>query len=217
MTAAILVVDHQRAVADAVSGRLRLEAEFSPVITAYSFGAALAALGRDPFDVVVTDIDLGADDGVELIRRIDVNYPHTAAVVAAACDDASAAFGALRAGARAFVSKAEGIHSLIDAIRGATRGETHVSPALLTSVIGGFRQPDTFRTDVEERIDRLTHREMEVLAKLVAGEDRPSIANDFFLSLDTVRTHIKNILAKLEVHSTLEAVGLAVKAGYGGG
>jgi DNA-binding NarL/FixJ family response regulator len=213
MPLAVLIVDDHRAVADAVAGRLEVEPEFASVKTAYSFTAAMAAISWQPFDVIVTDIEIGVDDGVELIRRVNEEYTNTATVVLTVHGDAVTAFQALRAGARAFVPKDADASELIGAIRGAVRGETYIPPGLLTGVIDAFRNPISHRTEQEERVERLTSREREVLRRLVAGQDRSLIAAELFLSLDTVRTHIKNILGKLGVHSTLEAVGVALRAG----
>ena len=65
----------------------------------------------------------------------------------------------------------------------------------------------------QEKVDRLTQREREVLELMVAGLDRAAIAERLYLSINTVRTHSKNILAKLGVHSSLEAVSVALRAG----
>jgi len=210
--ASVLVVDDHRALAEALAERLRSEPDFGPVTAACSFGAAMAALSRNAFDVVITDIELGPDDGIELIARLREQHREAVAVVLTMHDDVVTAFESIRAGAQAFVSKDVASPDLLAAIRSAVRGETYISPDLLTGVIEGFRNPNALRTDVEQRMSRLTEREWEVLVRLVHGKDRSTIAGELYLSLNTVRTHVKNILAKLEVHSTLEAVAVALRA-----
>ena len=102
---------------------------------------------------------------------------------------------------------------MVRAVRGAANGETWIPPRLLTAVLAELQA--THRTDGEDvRLRRLTDRERQVLACMMGGLDRARIANEMILSINTVRTHTQNILTKLEVHSSLEAVGLALQLGF---
>jgi DNA-binding NarL/FixJ family response regulator len=99
------------------------------------------------------------------------------------------------------------MHELVAAVRGSRQQETRIPAALLTHVFGNLapRQPSA--------LDLLTARQREVLQGLVDGLSRIAIAERLFLSRNTVRTHIQNLLHRLNAHSTLEAVAIAREAG----
>ena len=101
----------------------------------------------------------------------------------------------------------------LSAIRGVARGESHIPNALLTPVLMALRQSTPPPNQARLRLDRLSPREDEILTLMIKGLDRHLIAEQLGLSVNTVRTHVKNILQKLEVHSSLEAVSVALLAG----
>jgi DNA-binding NarL/FixJ family response regulator len=136
-------------------------------------------------------------------------------VVTSASEDVQRAFESARVGASAFVSKASGFDEMVRAILGAVRGESWIPPRLLTGVLEEFRSRRA-ELDHDYRVQRLTEREREVLRYMMAGFGRARIAEELLLSINTVRTHAQNILWKLEVHSSLEAVSVALQAGFTG-
>ena len=207
----VLVVDDHRVVAEAFATRLGVEDEVVDVATVSDPEAALDAIERYRPDVVVWDVELGLEDGISLIRQARQRFPRVQSVAVTAHDDAKVAAAALRAGAVSFVSKSAPTQELVRAVLGATRGESYVGPHTLYEVLPLLRRFGPEVTD--PRLERLSPREREVLDLMVAGKDRATIAGELYVSVNTVRTHAKNILAKLEVHSTLEAVRLALEAG----
>ena len=113
----------------------------------------------------------------------------------------------------AFVPKTASPQDLVDALTAVeSRGRLGAEPAPRRRALDRSLEPPT-PTEWEQLVDGLTRREHEVLELMVAGFDRPSIARQLEISLNTVRTHTKNILAKLGVHSSLEAVSVALRAG----
>jgi DNA-binding NarL/FixJ family response regulator len=120
---------------------------------------------------------------------------------------------ALSAGAIGFLSKTEPASAILRAIRAAARGTSLVDTAMLDAVHGRVTIEKERRRIVERRTTRLTDREREVLQHVSEGKSDDEIAKSLFLSVHTVRTHVRNILIKLEVHSKLQAVALAVKTG----
>lgn len=212
MAIRVLVVDDHPVVADALAARLRVEDEVGEVSTVSDPAAALPTIERTRPDVVVWDLELGDVDGITLLRSAHERFPRCQAVVVTAHDDPRIAAAALRAGAASFVSKSDPAAVLARAVVGAANRESHIDPALLFDVLPHLRRPPGPGL-VDSRLERLSPREREVLEHMVAGEDRATIARELFVSVNTVRTHAKNILAKLEVHSTLEAVRVALVAG----
>ena len=209
----VLVVDDHRVVADAIAARLRLESDIDRVTTAASVADALEAAERLHPDVATVDPQMESGEGIALIRRLREADPSVQVVVVAEDDDPEVASEAVRAGALAFVLKDAPSQDLVEAVRGTVAGEAHIPPRVLHDVLQALRDPDARRGESDARIGRLTRREREVLEHMVAGHDRATTARDLYVSVNTVRTHAKNILAKLEVHSTLEAVGVALSAG----
>jgi DNA-binding NarL/FixJ family response regulator len=129
----------------------------------------------------------------------------------------STATEAVRAGATGFVAKDAPVDELLIAIRAALAGESWLPRQLLGGVLrllqGGIPGNSPPSRPEIGPVGRLTAREREVLALLVAGFDRSAIGARLFLSPNTVRTHVQNVLRKLEVHSSIEAVGLALRHG----
>lgn len=210
----VLIVDDHQVFADALSWRLSAEPDLEVVGVATSQEAALRAIDLRRPDVVLLDVELGDHpDGLALLRVMQEDGPGPSVLVVTAHDDPETASRAMSAGARGFVPKDTPAEEIAVIVRGVVAGETLVPPLLLTEVISHLRDAGGTRNEWQARVARLTPREREVLVLMVSGLDRVAIANRLFLSINTVRTHNKNILAKLEVHSSLEAVSVALRAG----
>jgi DNA-binding NarL/FixJ family response regulator len=156
----------------------------------------------------VIDTDLGDEDGIHVGRCVRDVSPATHVVhLSGLEDDVERVTEALRGGVRGWVAKNGSMHDLLAAVRGSRQQETRIPAKLLTHVFGRLApsQPGP--------LDALTSRQREILQGLVDGLSRAAIAERLFLSRNTVRTHIQNLLHRLDVHSTLEAVAVARTAG----
>ena len=156
-----------------------------------------------------------APGGIPLVVRVRNDHPAVRTVVLAERDDARQAAAALQAGAGGWVAKDCSLSRLLQVIRGVLKDETHLPPALLTGVLKELTASRKHRTESERLVESLTPREREVLRCMVAGLGRKAVAERLYLSPHTVRTHMQNVLGKLNVHSTLAAVALARRAGVG--
>jgi DNA-binding NarL/FixJ family response regulator len=125
--------------------------------------------------------------------------------------DATEILSALETGAVGTVSRDDRLDDVLRTVRGALRGEACVPRRLLGSVLGELIARRRRDDAVQLRYGRLSRREREVLALLAEGLDHTRIATALVISPQTARTHIQNILEKLEVHSRLEAAGLALE------
>lgn len=180
---------------------------------------ALAAAGVHHPDVVLMDIRMPIMDGLEATRRItaDPALTKTRVIVLTTFDTDEYALEALRAGASGFLLKDVKPEALLDSIRTVTTGGAVIAPTttrrLLDSTLregGRRRSPDAGQ---QQRLDRLTNREREILLELATGDSNTEIAARLFVSEATVKTHVGQVLAKLEVRDRVQAVVFAYETG----
>ena len=205
------MVNQEEAFLDAVAGLLG-RSGWGPITTAGSATEAIAATERLRPDVVIVDVRIGDDDGLQILHRARGLRDPPGMVVLTDEATVDAAVSSIRAGARAFVPRRCSTRNLLDAVAAVAGGGGWVPDDLLGGVLTELLVPAP-PTEWQALVEGLTRREREVLDLMVAGYDRPSIARQLTISLNTARTHTKNILAKLGVHSSLEAVSVALRAG----
>jgi DNA-binding NarL/FixJ family response regulator len=210
-TIKILIVDDHRVFAEAIAARLAAEPDLRVVGQANTAVQALDAVETLAPDVVLMDVELGGDDGIELAGRLRATYPSLAVIVVSFLTDTGRVGQAVRAGAAGWVTKDAPTEELLAAIRGVSAGESWIPPRLLTGVLRDLLTTRRMVDEDEERLGRLTPRERTVLDMMADGLDRSAIAERMYLSTNTVRTHVQNIFAKLNVRSSLEAVALALR------
>ena len=204
----VLAVDDHQVFADALAARLEAEQDFTPVTVAYSLGEAVSRVSRDPVDVAIVDYMLGDATGAELTIRLHTISPGTRVVALSALQSVSAVVDAIVAGVRAWLPKTVDAAHLVQVIRGVHAGEMWLDPRLLGTVMPALLA----RTSAPppDALSALTGREREVLECMIDGLNRSQIAARLNVSGNTVRTHTQNMISKLGVHSSLEAVTLAL-------
>jgi DNA-binding NarL/FixJ family response regulator len=160
-------------------------------------------------DVVLMDLVMPDVDGLEATRLIVRHVPETAVLVLTASGDQDTGMIALRCGAAGFLSKDVDISALPRALRGIKDGEAAISRQLTMRLVEGFRRTRTNGTGLRPVQSVLSGREWEVLDYLCGGASTDGIADALVLSTETIRSHIKNILRKLQVSSRAEAIATA--------
>jgi DNA-binding NarL/FixJ family response regulator len=154
-----------------------------------------------------------ADGDLDGLHEIEAVVAMRAGMrVVALLDNETRVTGAIRAGADGVLSVHDETDSLTVAVTSVAAGYGWVSPMMLGSVLRELRASAPPPNEFDERLRLLTAREREVLERMAAGLDHATIARDLVVSVNTVRTHSQRILAKLEVHSGLEAVSVARRA-----
>jgi DNA-binding NarL/FixJ family response regulator len=212
----VLLVDDHQVFVDALAICLGDYPDIEVVGSATTVAQALRRLQEVDCDVVVLDLDLAGEDGLEVAREALSTAPSMGIVVATGAAAGDQIVEAVQLGVRGWVAKTETAEALVDAIRGVARGETRIPAGLLAGVLVALSRGQ--RTSVEhvQGIRELTGRELEVLSCLVEGMSRTEIGTLLHVSPNTVRTHVQSILHKLKVHSALAAVAIARRAGISG-
>jgi DNA-binding NarL/FixJ family response regulator len=160
------------------------------------------------------DLNLPDGSGVDATRALAASVPGARVLVMTMSTDDDAVVAAMRAGARGFVVKGAGRRDLVDAVRTVAEGGAVFSPVVADRLAGYFS--GLAAVPAREVFPQLTEREREVLDLLARGLDNRRIARELVLSDKTVRNHVSNVLAKLEVADRAEAVLRARNAGLGG-
>ena len=197
-----VVIDEERTFADALAIRLNAEEDLSVVAVAQPTAATMGWHA----DIILLDVDL---NGSMRLCKATSGPPHsTRVIMLSQTSEAARILAAIEAGARAWVRKDESMEHLLRVLRGVVRGETWLPPTETGNVLSLLMTQRDRRKDGDRMLALLTPRERQVLACLTEGDGRNQIAGRLNLTPNTVRTHLQNILAKLGVHSTLEAVAL---------
>ena len=202
MAITAVIIDRERTFADALAIRLNVEEDLSAVAVAEPTATAMGWRT----DIILLDVDL---TGSMRLCRATSRPPHeTRVIMLGHTSEPSRIVAAIEAGARAWVRKDESIEHLLRVLRGVTRGETWLPPSETGNVLSLLLRQRDGREERDRMLALLTPREREVLACLAEGAGRNQVAEQLNLTANTVRTHLQNIMAKLGVHSTLEAVAL---------
>jgi DNA-binding NarL/FixJ family response regulator len=214
----VAVVIGQRTFADALASRLAAEPGLLVVAVAESVAAARRLLDGRHVDVVLLDSELtqSLEFAAEL-AAIRAAAPRPVRVVMLGpVPEATHVVEALRAGVAGWVRKEESIEQLLGAIQAAMRGETWLPVTAVGAVLRLLLHERDEREDGSRHpLGCLTPREREVLAYLAEGIGRREAAELMHLSAHTVRSHLQNLMGKLGVHTTLEAVAVARQAHFG--
>ncbi len=201
--------------ADAVAAQLDAERDIK-VVAAVDPAAHHECLsaGRHA-DVLLLDADLAGGAANCLCQELTSADKPSHVIMLSDSSEPELIVAALRAGASAWVCKDESLEHLLRVIRGVARGETWLPTAETGTVLRMLMRAQDRQQEDDTLLAALTPREREVLACLADGAGRRDVAERLYLSANTVRTHMRNLMAKLGVHSTLEAVAMTRRARLG--
>ena len=164
-------------------------------------------------DLILMDVQMPGMDGIEAARQVKQVLPETIIVMLTVRSDDELLFEALKNGAQGYLLKEIRSQELLEMLRGALRGEAAISPTLAGRVLSEFRRLSKGGIVDQEDDNGLTEREQQVLVQASNGATDKEIAAALNISLNTVKTHIRNILAKLHVSTRREAAKVARQKG----
>lgn len=158
-------------------------------------------LDIDP-DVILVDIDLPGISGIEALPKLKIKFSQSNMVMLTVNENSDMVLESLKLGAVGYLLKEKAAQHLEKSIEEVCSGGAPMSPSIARNLISSFQQTN-------EQL--LTERELEVLQKLCNGSNNQNIAEELFISVNTVKAHIKNVYEKLHVHNRAEVVSAAIK------
>jgi DNA-binding NarL/FixJ family response regulator len=201
----VAVIDDHIMVAEMLALTISKESDLRLVGVAGNIADALVLVLKEQPDVVLMDYRLPDGDGIEAVKKILDKLPETRIVMLTGSGSADLLARSIEAGCVGLLSKDRPIDDVLSAVRSAARGELVIRSDEFSSLLGQLRKTPAQKTHL------LTARELGVLQMLGRGHSTEVIAEELFISINTVRNHIANILSKLGVHSKLEAVAIAAR------
>jgi DNA-binding NarL/FixJ family response regulator len=195
----LIVDDHE-----VVREGLRLSLSRSPHIRVVGEAgdgqAAIDLAERRRPDVVIMDVRMPGMDGLDATKELTAKTPDTAVLIFTAYSERSLLARGLESGAKGYILKEAPHETLVRAIEKVAAGESFIDPALMPAFLSG-----------KDREDMLTGREREILQLLADGMSNADVAQRLFISQETVKSHVRHILAKLEADTRTHAVAIALR------
>jgi DNA-binding NarL/FixJ family response regulator len=163
-------------------------------------------------DVVLMDVRMPGQSGIQATREIRDLLPHARILMLTVSDEEADLYEAIKAGASGYLLKEIPTDEVPEAIRSVVAGQSRISPSMASKLLSEFASMTKRAEDRRAaRVPRLTEREMDVLKAMAQGLNNRDIAKHLFISENTVKNHVRNILEKLQLHSRMEAVVYAVR------
>jgi two-component system NarL family response regulator len=208
----VLIADDQPLMRTGFRMILDAEPDIEVVGEAADGEEAVRLAGHVRADVVLMDVRMPRRSGIEATQTIKDLIPHAKILMLTISDEEADLYDAIKAGANGYLLKEISIEEVANAIRSVAQGQSLISPSMASKLLNEFATM-VKRADEKQQVPtpRLTEREMEVLKLVAKGHNNRDIAKELYISENTVKNHIRNILEKLHLHSRMEAVVYAVR------
>jgi len=204
----VVLADDHSLFRDGIASLLE-QAGYEVVAQADNDETTLTAVRKHQPDLVLLDIIMTGVNGIEVLRQIKTEWPQIRVVMLTVSDSDDHLFESIRSGADGYILKGVRADEFLDMLAGLSRGEAAISRKTATRLISGFQTLN----QKEETRNKLSARELETLGLMGQGLSNKAIAESMFISDNTVKYHIRNILQKLAVQNRTEAVALALREG----
>jgi DNA-binding NarL/FixJ family response regulator len=208
----VLIADDQALFRRGLFAVLSSEQGIEVVAEAEDGEEALAKAVELVPDVVLLDVRMPRMDGIEAARRIKEAVPSTKLLMLTVSDEEDDLYEAIKAGANGYLLKEVSVEEVAGAIRAVVQGQSLISPPMASKLLREFNALARQASEREQLpAPVLTPRELEVLKLVARGISNKDVAEHLFISENTVKNHVRNILEKLHLHSRMEAVMYAVR------
>lgn len=211
-TIRVLVVDDHELFRQGVSAILDHVEDIDVIGQADNGQKAIDQSGTLSPDVILMDINMPVCDGLTATRHIHEHFPNIKILILTVSDTEEMLFEAVKAGASGYVLKTASPVIVIDCVKRVNAGEPVIPGNLAMQIISEFSKPAGKQS--RNGIHDLTDREIEVLRQLSTGASNREIASTLYISENTVRNHVRNILEKLHVSNRVQAAAYAVREGF---
>jgi DNA-binding NarL/FixJ family response regulator len=198
----IAIIEDDEKVSQYLAEQIKLNIKVTDLRIFRDGETALQELTAQPVEVGLFDVNLPGMTGIDCIQRLKMLHPKMQMIVLTVYDDADTIFQALAAGATGYLLKSTPSDKVVEAISEVLEGGSPISSQIARKVIDAFAAKGKGNKFFQE----LSRREQEILELLRKGFRYKEIADQLFLSIDTVRTHIRNIYEKLQVNSRVDAL-----------
>ncbi|MEK3988699.1 response regulator transcription factor [Robertmurraya sp. FSL R5-0851] len=202
----VVFVDDHEMVRIGVSSYLSAQPDIEVVGEADNGKAAIPMVLELRPDIVLMDLVMKEMDGIEATRQIIAEWPEAKIIIVTSFLDDEKVYPALEAGATSYMLKTSKASEIANAVRATYHGQSVLEPEVTGKMMMKMRQ----KNDVAPH-EELTSREMEILLLMAEGKSNQEIADDLFIALKTVKTHVSNVLSKLQVQDRTQAVIYAFK------
>ncbi len=209
----VLLADDHALFREGLAGIIRAQPDMQVVGEANDGLEAFVKAQELKPDLILMDVQMPGMDGIEAVKQIKQVLPETIIVMLTVRGDDDMLFEALKNGAQGYLLKEIRSQALLEMLRGALHGEAAISPNLAGRVLSEFRRLSKGGIPEKEDDSGLTEREQQVLVQASNGATDKEIATTLNISLNTVKTHIRNILSKLHVSTRREAAKAAKAKG----
>jgi len=213
ITIRVLLVDDHQLFREGLANILNHQSDFEVIAEAGDgLEAQIKARILKP-DLILMDVMMPGCDGMEATQRIKQELPQTTIVMLTVVEDDGNLFQAIRNGAQGYLLKNIRSKEMLELLRGAVRGEAAITPTLGSRMLEEFRRISHLASQEPHEIEALTQREVEILSRVATGDTNHEIAAKLQISIHTVKTHMRKILAKLHLERRHEAATLALREG----
>jgi len=211
----ILIIDDQQIVIDGLSALVGSTPDLKIVAGVNDPELVLEKVQEHHPDVILMDLNMPGKDGIECTKELKEAIPDIKILMLTGYDEIELIRESLRKGARGYLLKNTGKDELVTAIKVVAAGGRYLDNSVQDKIIQSFTDEIPGRTDAPENniSELLSKRENEILRLLIQGKKSSEIASELFISINTVDTHRKNILAKCEVKNTAQLIAFASKSG----
>lgn len=208
----LLIIDDHEMVREGLKAMLTAEADFEIVGEAANAEQAYELIARSHPDVILLDIRLPGVSGIEVCRSVTERYPETAVIILTTFSDETLVAQCIQAGARGFIVKDIERFDLKRSIRAVARGEAAIDPKAAVAVLAQLRRAP--QVSDEPSPEPLSPQQLVILRLIAQGLSSREIATQLYLSENTVKGYVQEMLHRLGVKNRTEAVMVAVKQGW---